>query len=152
MPYADPIKNRECQRRWQREHPENFQRWYRKHKKLHRARCDKWKKKNIARYQAWRKKHRAKKEVKQREVGYRLKTLYGITLEQRAAMLKKQRGKCPICKRKFSKKLLPHVDHNHATGKVRGLLCSTDNICLAGIDKDRRGGIKALTYLEKRRA
>jgi hypothetical protein len=34
--------------------------------------------------------------------------------------LKKQKGKCLICENKMDK---PQVDHNHITGKYRGILC-----------------------------
>jgi len=51
---------------------------------------------------------------------HRLKTLYGITLTDWLDIHSRQDGKCAICK-KSTKQLM--VDHNHETGKVRGLLC-----------------------------
>ena len=62
-----------------------------------------------------------------------LKYKYEITLEQYEIMLKKQKGKCAICGSKDVKcgsKTHFVVDHNHKTGKVRGLLC---NNCNSGI-------------------
>lgn len=57
-----------------------------------------------------------------------LKQWYGLSLEQYNDMFLKQNGLCAICKihqnnlhRTFN------IDHNHQTGKVRGLLCSTCN-------------------------
>jgi len=59
---------------------------------------------------------------------------YGITLDQVIAMKIKQDYKCAIClKRK--KKL--HVDHNHKTGKVRGLLCFTCNTAIGKLQVDK---------------
>lgn len=51
-----------------------------------------------------------------------------LTSLEREMLLDKQKGRCAICQRPetgFKKKL--HVDHNHQTGKVRGLLCATCN-------------------------
>jgi hypothetical protein len=56
---------------------------------------------------------------------YKLKQEYGITLEQFEAMRDAQGGCCAICEEPFSK--TPHVDHCHATGNVRALLCGGCN-------------------------
>lgn len=50
---------------------------------------------------------------------------YGITPDDYKVMLDKQNGTCYICK-KFDTKALA-VDHDHDTGKVRGLLCTRCN-------------------------
>jgi len=49
--------------------------------------------------------------------------LYGITWNDYEQMLDEQNGVCAICgsENKSGKKL--YVDHDHYTGKVRGLLC-----------------------------
>jgi hypothetical protein len=77
---------------------------------------------------------------------------YGLTVEQRDAMLIGQGGVCKVCKRapngKKQNKIL-HLDHCHATGRVRGLLCNHCNVALgcAGDSPDR---LRALaTYLEQ---
>ena len=60
----------------------------------------------------------------------RLKT-YGLTVEEYNIILQNQNGGCAICGAKIgngSKRL--GVDHNHITGKVRGILC---NACNTGI-------------------
>jgi hypothetical protein len=59
---------------------------------------------------------------------YKLKQDYGLTMEQFDAMRAAQGGKCAICAEPFSK--TPHVDHCHATGKVRSLLCGGCNVGL----------------------
>lgn len=53
---------------------------------------------------------------------------YGITIEDYNRMFDHQKGRCAICKKhqsELNKRL--HIDHNHDTGKVRGLLCSWCN-------------------------
>lgn len=65
-------------------------------------------------------KHKAKYLVWQRN--RRLKAEYGITLDEYKVMFDNQDGKCFICLQESLKKTLS-VDHNHATGKVRKLLC-----------------------------
>lgn len=57
-----------------------------------------------------------------------LKRKYGITLRQYNKKLKAQSYSCALCNRhytNFTNSLA--VDHNHATGNIRGLLCFTCN-------------------------
>lgn len=49
-------------------------------------------------------------------------------------IFKKQDGKCGICKGLLPK--TPQVDHCHASGKVRGLLCNSCNVGMGYIDKN----------------
>jgi hypothetical protein len=53
----------------------------------------------------------------------------GVSDEDYAAMLEAQGGGCAICGAKPKTRRL-HVDHDHATGKVRGLLCHRCNRAL----------------------
>lgn len=74
-----------------------------------------------------------------------LRKTYNISLEDYANLLKEQEGLCWICKEK--KDLV--VDHDHATGKVRGLLCNLCNTSLGGF-RDSVDSLKmAITYLSK---
>ncbi len=61
--------------------------------------------------------------------GWKLEKTYGITLEDFDRILESQGGVCAICKRSAeetgSENL--HVDHDHTTGVVRGLLCRSCN-------------------------
>lgn len=63
----------------------------------------------------------------------RLKT-YGVTSEEYRRMLVAQAGVCAICRKPETatrkgqtKPMELHVDHDHVTGRVRGLLCANCN-------------------------
>ena len=57
-----------------------------------------------------------------------LQKKYGMTKEQYAVMLAEQNGCCKICRRHHSEtKRGLVVDHDHETGKIRGLLCDGCN-------------------------
>jgi len=62
-----------------------------------------------------------------------LRRRYGMSLDDRDALLARQGGVCGICK-KHHRRL--HVDHCHATRKVRGLLCGTCNRGLGHYNDD----------------
>jgi hypothetical protein len=54
----------------------------------------------------------------------RLIAKYGITLDEYNQKLKDQNDSCAFCgKHKDNFKRALHVDHNHKTGQVRGLVC-----------------------------
>lgn len=56
----------------------------------------------------------------------RLRRKYGISQEQYAEFLCAQDNKCGICMSEFGDSYR-YVDHDHTTGKVRGLLCMNCN-------------------------
>lgn len=53
---------------------------------------------------------------------------YGITPEDYDQMFEVQQGLCAICAEASDLRL--HIDHDHETGKVRGLLCARCNPAL----------------------
>jgi hypothetical protein len=67
----------------------------------------------------------------------KLRRLYGITPDQYDVMLLRQEGKCAICRRMPKTKRRLHVDHDHKTGRVRGLLCVWCNYRLLGRGLER---------------
>lgn len=66
------------------------------------------------------------------------KSTYGLTHEQYEAMLVAQGGQCAICRQAFKSTRLTHVDHCHATGKVRGLLCIRCNHDVALVENEAK--------------
>lgn len=88
------------------------------------------------------------------ELRHRLKTVFGLTPQQWQAMYDAQDGKCPICglPSEQSPKGKLGVDHDHATGKVRELLCGH---CNAGLGRFRDSPnllARAISYLNKHAA
>ncbi|MFD3780209.1 endonuclease VII domain-containing protein [Streptomyces sp. NPDC058612] len=72
------------------------------------------------------------------------KRKYGITETQREEMIAAQGGVCVICRQASAE----HVDHDHQTGRVRGVLCFSCNAAL-GQFKDRPDVIRrAAAYVE----
>lgn len=65
-----------------------------------------------------------------------LKRNYGITLKDYDNMLNAQNGGCAICDRKPNPGKNLHIDHCHATGRVRGLLCHQCNWFLGTVDAE----------------
>lgn len=79
------------------------------------------------------------------------KRRYGITREDYNNFLEGQQNCCAICKSTTvgRKHTYFHVDHNHSTGKIRGLLCDLCNRGL-GYFKDNSSLLeKASVYLNE---
>lgn len=74
---------------------------------------------------------------------------YGINGADYNDLVKKQEGKCKICKTHESelKKRL-HVDHCHTTGKIRGLLCNRCNKCIGQFEEKIELLNSAIDYLK----
>ena len=94
---------------------------------------------------------RAKNRERQHKVGRWQKTRhkYGIGEKEYNELLVKQRGYCAICGVHQTNLKQPlGVDHNHETGKVRGLLCLKCNFAIGYLQEDTRIILAALRYLE----
>jgi hypothetical protein len=98
-------------------------------------------------YATNRKKEKAER-VKSVERNRRLKEQYGITLKDYNEMLAQQNDCCGICgKHKSESKCCLAVDHDHATGHVRGLLCSNCNLGIGYLKDDLDILRNAVNYL-----
>jgi hypothetical protein len=108
----------------------------------------------------WRKKHpeydkEYNKKYRERHPRYnpdrRLKHEYGISLDEYDKMVENQEGVCAICKKPPIGRRLA-VDHDHVTGKIRGLLCHNCNVSLGLLGEDSEAIKRLLDYLEKAKA
>lgn len=70
-----------------------------------------------------RKKKILTEEEKLKQFEARLRTHYGITIDQYNQMWKDQGGKCYGCSEDLKPGITMAIDHDHVTGKVRGLAC-----------------------------
>ena len=76
---------------------------------------------------------------------YHLMRRYGITADQFDAMVEAQGGVCALCRARKPE----HVDHDHLTGAVRGVLCSCCNQGLGNFRDDAATLRLAADYLER---
>jgi len=136
------LKDVEAYRKHKREYAKTPEE--RERRRLYQA---KWRKENRDHYNAWAREyhHKNKEHWKSRQRWYRIKFTYNITEEEYQKMLDEQNGVCKICgnlptehgKNKMSKVL--HIDHDHKTGEIRGLLCSRCNGALGWYEKCKEG-------------
>lgn len=75
------------------------------------------------------------------------KNKYGLTLEAHAVMLAAQEHQCGICGRPVDE--LSPVDHDHETGRVRGILCTRCNLGLGALGDNVEGLQRAMDYLSR---
>lgn len=74
----------------------------------------------------------------------RIESEYGLSEDKYNEMFSNQEGCCAICGNYMES---PHIDHDHTTGKVRGLLCQGCNLGL-GLFLDNPTFLrKAATYI-----
>jgi hypothetical protein len=133
LPSSDPAKAKEQKRRW-----------YLANGETHRRNCKAWREKNrdrlLATNKLYNETHREQRHLYQRKRNLMLR--YGLTFAEYEALVEKQQGRCALCgntgsvhaKRQEAPTL--HVDHDHVTGRVRGLLCLVCNTAIERLEKD----------------
>ena len=110
------------------------------------SKYDSYKESRKKAYKKYALSEKGRKSIKKSIKNYLLKTKYGITLEEYDSMVKKQENKCLICGSDNGSIELS-VDHNHLTGGIRGLLCTSCNVGI-GCFKDSPELLqKAISYL-----
>ena len=94
--------------------------------------------------------HNVRKDESRKRVhggsrAYHLKRRYGITEVEYDEMVQAQGGLCAVCR----ERPVQHVDHDHVTGRVRGVLCFCCNQGLGNF-RDRADIMSAaIEYLQK---
>jgi hypothetical protein len=83
---------------------------------------------------------------------YALRSVFGIGLQKYQQLFAAQSGRCAICgttKAAGRWNTLLHVDHDHQSGKVRGLLCGHCNLALGNMKDDPARLRAAADYIER---
>ena len=96
-------------------------------------------------YKVGRERSKAKRYEQSRRWVYQ--NLYGITYEQRHEMYLSQYGKCAICA-VDCEEFGMDTDHDHTTGRVRGLLCRKCNKAIGLLNDSPEVLRAAAAYLE----
>ena len=76
-----------------------------------------------------------------------LKKHYGISLEDYDRLFLGQGKKCAICKSARANGKGWHVDHDHETGRIRGILCHFCNLGIGHFKDDVASIDRAISYL-----
>ena len=123
-------------------------------KEFSRERSKRWRKKNPEKVLEARKRYYEKTDTRD---SY-LKRKHGITKVEYEAMLEQQDFKCKICGEgikevdlkivKVPKEHSLHVEHDHKTGKIRGLTCSKCNFLLGLANDNSKILENAIEYLK----
>lgn len=129
---ANPGYDAAMSRRRRAERPEDVNASNRKYRAAHRESVR-------AYHRAYRKRNR------ERLYFIAIKSKFGVTREQYEAMFAAQHGTCALCSKVPKRRLC--VDHDHATGAVRALLCTSCNSLLGKIENDMGFIERALAYL-----
>lgn len=110
------------------------------------AKAKAWREANPEKARAYHQRHQGSEKAKDTK----LRRTFGISLADYVLMLAAQGGVCAICKRPETRKRRAYlaVDHDHETGRVRGLLCSACNAGMGHFDDSPRLLVAAAQYLE----
>jgi len=72
---------------------------------------------------------------------------FGLSLAEKSAAFNSQQKQCAICKDQIDDVTKAQTDHDHKTGKVRGLLCTRCNIGIGCFRDDTDILVRAIGYL-----
>ena len=108
-----------------------------------------WSKNNVEKASARKRRWYEANAEKQRHTVVKRK--YGLSDCDYKKMMSDQSGLCAICDRSLDGKWISQVDHCHATGKIRGLLCLNCNSGIGRFGDNTDLLRKAILYLERSR-
>jgi Recombination endonuclease VII len=134
---ADILRHREAAKRFRERHPERVAAAKTRYRKANKKRVE-------ATQRAWTIKNRTRLAPLRRAADRKKK--YGMSSSEFDALLSSQDHRCAICAVGISG-AKAHVDHDHKTGVVRGLLCGSCNRGLGSLEDSRDRLSAALRYL-----
>lgn len=86
------------------------------------------------------------KEIKKWQVIFRK---YKITKQDFDLIFETQQKRCAICGTSDFSQWILNIDHDHNTGKVRGILCNKCNLGLGSFDDNEWLMLNAIKYLKQ---
>jgi hypothetical protein len=108
------------------------------------ARVKQWQQLNKAIVNARNRAYREANPLAMRE--WHLRSKLGISIADYDELLRRQRGGCAVC-HKPPGNISLHVDHDHVTGKIRGLLCVGCNNAIGQFHDDADLLARAIDYV-----
>jgi hypothetical protein len=112
-----------------------------------RENCKQWSKANKIHKKKYQKNWRAKRDKDYNFI--RNLRGYGMTIDDYNNILLEQKGVCAICKKAPKNNRRLHIDHDHQTGLIRGLLCFRCNFGLSYFAENVITIKYAYEYLQK---
>lgn len=102
-------------------------------------------------YNAKMRAYKSRDDVRLKLKSWLLEKKYGIDITAFEGLIKSQEGKCKCCNTPFGllRGLKPCVDHCHATGKIRGILCVRCNLLLGHANDQPEVLRNCAAYLER---
>ena len=123
---------------------------YRGNRDAYIRRAQEWKREHRERYLEGQRRRRSQRGPEQirLERHQHLRRTYGMSLEEFEFLVAAQGGACAICGKPDADRL--HVDHDHGTGRIRGLLCGSCNRAMGLFHEDPARFEAAGSYLRQK--
>ena len=132
----------ECARAYRRQ-------WYVANREEAIRRTQQWRTDNRDRYDEYRAEYRQRPERKRKMRDLYYRRTFGISADEVDALIAAQGGACAICGRTPEREASWHVDHDHETGAVRGVLCIDCNHGIGKLGDSIERLQAAIAYLER---
>lgn len=148
----DPEKWKQYKRDYVAAHPTETRDSWRRRSEKTKAYSVKYRATHPEKIRAQYQRAKAEPGFKNKRVEIRLMANYGLTLAGRDAMFAAQGKCCAVCRSPENIVKKWHIDHDHLSGMVRGILCHNCNVGLGHFRDDAKLLSAAIDYLEKQRA
>jgi hypothetical protein len=113
------------------------------------ARVKRWQQANAEHLNRYRREYRGRPDRKRADRDAHLRRKFGIGIDDYECMFTAQGGGCAICGAPPPDAMSLHVDHDHDSGCVRGLLCVSCNNALGAFRESHDLFAAAADYLDR---
>ena len=138
---------RQHDKQYREKHKEEIRQYSKQYREKHKRKIRQYRKEHKKEEKQYNKEY---KEKHKEELKYHsIERIYGLSPEEYDAMLKAQHNRCAICRKPFVDAQHTHIDHDHATGKVRGILCSNCNHMLGMAHDNPKILQEGIDYLKR---